>query len=269
MLHRSISKLTNLCVNQDARIATIRAVLVALLLGGMLLFLMHYQSTEKAPDFTAFEAGEARKQAFFDFFLPLVEERNQELRGIRDELQHLVTERDSLSLFERMKVNELAEQYEVEDFDLQDKQDWDVLIRRVDVVPPSLALAQAANESAWGTSRFARQGNNYYGQWCFVSGCGIVPSERADDANHEVAHFTSPEQSVERYIHNLNQHPAYRDLRLKRASLRDQDSAITGLALVSELDRYSERGTEYVAELTDMIRYNNLEELDLSTAAGD
>lgn len=260
-LQRSMSKLTNLCVNKDAKIATIRAFVVAIIIGGLLLLLMSF-SADDAPDFTAYEAGDERKQAFFSYFVPLIEAENTALLEVRNELMDLREKRDRLSFFERMSVTGLAEQYEVEDFDLGDSDDWDLLIRRIDIVPPSLALAQAANESAWGTSRFALEGNNYYGHWCFVPGCGIVPSARPEGATHEVADFASPQQSVERYIHNLNHHPAYRELRLRREQLRENDNPITGLALATELQHYSERGEEYVAELQSMIRFNELTEFD-------
>jgi len=250
-----------LCVNKDAKIATIRAFIVAVIIGGLLLILMRF-SASSAPDFSAYEAGPPRKEAFFSYFVPLIEQANTELLEVRSELMDLRDNRDNLSFFERMSVTNLAEQYEVEEFDLADGDDWDVLIRRIDVVPPSLALAQAANESAWGTSRFALEGNNYYGHWCFVPGCGMVPSARPDGATHEVADFDSPEQSVERYIHNLNHHPAYRDLRIRREQLRESDNPITGLALAPELERYSERGDEYIAELQSMIRFNELTEFD-------
>lgn len=260
-LQRSMSKLTNLCVNKDAKIATIRAFIVAIIIGGLLLLLMRFSETD-TPDFSAYEAGDERKEAFFSYFVPLIEAENAELLEVRNELMALRDRRDTLSFFERMSVNGLAEQYEVEDFDLAASEDWDLLIRRIDIVPPSLALAQAANESAWGTSRFALEGNNYYGHWCFVTGCGMVPAARPDGATHEVADFSSPQQSVERYIHNLNHHPAYRELRLRREQLRENDNPITGLALATELQRYSERGEDYVAELESMIRFNELTEFD-------
>lgn len=270
LLHRSISKLTGLCVNQDAKIATIRAIIVAIVLASLLLILMRYSAASSdAPNFSAYDAGAERKEAFFSYFLPLIEEENQELLEIRQELVALQDERDNLSLFERIKVNDLAEEYEVEDFDISNAEHWQTLIRRIDIVPPSMALAQAANESAWGTSRFAQQGNNFYGQWCFVPGCGIVPNQRPEGASHEVADFSSPEESVERYIHNLNHHPAYSELRARREALRSGDDPITGLSLVPELESYSERGEAYIEELRSMIHFNELAQLDTGASAGD
>lgn len=267
MLQRSISKLTRLCVNQDAKIATIRATVVAAILAGLLLLLMNASSaSRRTPDFTTFEAGEERKEAFFTYFLPLIEEQNEDLLETRSDVIKLASQGGQMSLFEELRVNRLADDYGIEDFNPENQSDWETLIRRVDVVPPSLALAQAANESAWGTSRFARQTNNYFGHWCFVEGCGVVPERRPEGATHEVANFNSAAQSVARYMQNLNRHPAYTDLRVKRETLREQSQQISGLDLVSELESYSERGTDYVVELAEMIRFNGLEDLDRATA---
>ena len=136
------------------------------------------------------------------------------------------------------------------------------LIRRVDVIPTSLVLAQAANESAWGTSRFAREGNNIFGQWCFDEGCGLVPNRRGEDASHEVRAFASVEAAVRAYFRNLNTHPSYEDLRTLRASMRMQGLPLNSMVLARGLTRYSERGMDYVLELQDMIRINELRERD-------
>lgn len=215
-----------------------------------------------APDFTVYEDIEERKDVFFGYFLPLVELRNEEILELRAELQQLYGRVGSLSGRQQSRVEQVAADYGVEDFNIAEEADWKTLIRRVDVVPPSLALAQAANESAWGTSRFAREGNNYYGHWCFVAGCGLIPDSRLEGANHEVAAFDSALHSVQRYIRNLNSHEAYTQLRLKREQLRDSGRPITGLELAEGLGRYSERGDAYIEELRAMIRFNNLDELD-------
>ena len=217
---------------------------------------------ETAPDFRKFDAGVERKQAFFSYFLPLIDQRNKELMVLRKELQKLSGERSQLSFFERRKVAQLASTYAVENFSFDDPADWNSLLQKIDVVPPSLALAQAANESAWGTSRFAREGNNFYGQWCFVEGCGVVPAAREKGANHEVAGFDSAKESVEGYIHNLNYHPAYSGLRSIRAGLREREELVTGLKVAAGLKSYSERGEAYIEELSSMIRFNGLDEHD-------
>jgi Bax protein len=235
---------------------------VAFVTGSLVVITLALADRNSAPDFTEFEAGDERKQAFFSYFLPLIEDRNEELLELREELQELSDARTQLSFFERRKVADLADTYEVEGFSVGDPEQWNILLRRVDAVPPSLALAQAANESAWGTSRFAREGNNFYGQWCFVKDCGLVPAAREDGAAHEVAGFDSAKESVERYMHNLNYHPAYIELRSIREALRDQEEPVTGLKIAAGLMSYSERGEAYIEELNSMIRFNDLHEHD-------
>ena len=218
------------------------------------------------PDFSMYTDTEQRKQMFFEYFLPLVTLRNQQILEQRERLLALSERRGSLMFWQRMWLQQLAEEYEITEFDLASDEDWEVLIRRVDIVPPSLALAQAANESAWGGSRFAVEGNNYFGHWCFVAGCGLVPEDRPAGAQHEVAAFDSPLHSVQRYIHNLNSHEAYLELRRRREALRENDRLVSGLELVGDLDRYSERGEAYIDELSEMIRFNELDELDETLA---
>ena len=243
------------------------AVSVILVTGGLGIVYtgwVHWPDTSAPPppDFTAFDDTNERKEAFFGYFLPLIEEHNVEILSLRAELLRLEEQKDSLSGRQQRRVENLASNYELEEFSIAAQEDWDVLLRRVDVVPPSLALAQAANESAWGGSRFAQEGNNYFGHWCFVAGCGLVPDARQQGARHEVAAFDSPQHSVQRYIFNLNSHEAYTQLRLKRAALRENGEPITGLKLAEDLGRYSERGEAYIKELQSMIRCNNLAELD-------
>jgi len=216
------------------------------------------------PDFSMYTDTEQRKQMFFEYFLPLVTLRNQQILEQRERLLSLSERRGSLMFWQRMWLQQLAEEYEITEFDVASDEDWEILIRRVDIVPPSLALAQAANESAWGGSRFAVEGNNYFGHWCFVAGCGLVPEDRPAGAQHEVAAFDSPLHSVQRYIHNLNSHEAYLDLRRRREALRENDRLVSGLELVGDLDRYSERGDAYIDELSEMIRFNELDDLDVS-----
>lgn len=209
------------------------------------------------PDFSAYPAGPERKTAFFSYFAPLVAEVNQEIQA------------DRASVLQQCEANPenpglsgLAEKYRIEESDIERESLCTVLKRRVDIVPASLALAQAANESAWGTSRFAQMGNNFFGQWCYVKGCGIVPSGREDGKVHEVADFRSPKDSVASYMRNLNSHYAYKQLRTMRQSLRAKETSITGIELSHALNSYSERGEEYGKELREMIRFNKLTQYD-------
>ena len=132
------------------------------------------------------------------------------------------------------------------------------LLIRVDTIPASLALGQGAYESGYGSSRFALEGNSLFGQWTY-GGKGMAPKEkRASKGNYGVAAYEWPLDSVRSYMMNLNTHRAYSGLRDKRASLRQQDLAVTGEALAQTLTRYSERGLDYVNSLIGMMRYNGL-----------
>ena len=136
------------------------------------------------------------------------------------------------------------------------------LLIRVDTIPASLALGQGAYESGYGTSRFALEGNSYFGQWTY-GGKGMSPKQkRASKGNYGVAAYEWPLDSVRSYMMNLNTHRAYSALRDKRAKLRQQGQAVSGEALAQTLTQYSERGTEYVKSLTGMMRYNGLDAAD-------
>jgi Bax protein len=136
------------------------------------------------------------------------------------------------------------------------------LKKRVDIVPPSLALAQAAEESGWGTSRFAIKGNSLFGQWDF-SGKGIKPEEqRTELGNYGIATFESPQDSIEAYMLNLNTHRAYERMRQKRAVFRQQNKQPAGWDLAKTLDKYSERGNDYVKSLHAIMSYNRLNDAD-------
>jgi len=129
-------------------------------------------------------------------------------------------------------------------------------LRRVDIIPKELALMQAANESAWGTSRFARIGLNFFGQWCYKKGCGMVPRRRNNEAEHEVAAFKSVRAAVTSYFRNINTHNAYKQLRSIREDLRAQQKPIKATKLTLGLMSYSERGEAYIEELNTMINQN-------------
>ncbi|MDQ6968132.1 MAG: glucosaminidase domain-containing protein, partial [Mariprofundaceae bacterium] len=124
------------------------------------------------------------------------------------------------------------------------------------IVPVELALVQAANESAWGTSFFARRGNNYFGQWCFQKGCGIIPRRRRANAKHEVKYFNNAVESVHAYMKNINTLDSYAALRKIRRQLRLRHIPIYAEVLTRGLKNYSERGVEYLKILRHMIRSN-------------
>jgi len=232
---------------------------------GLTIFVIafgYFYFQPKIPDFSDYQAGPERKKVFFNYFLPLIEEQNQEIMETRHQLEEWNNNRENIGWWDAMEIRNLAESYGVESFDTESDSDWNVLLRRIDTVPPSLALAQAATESNWGTSRFARVGYNFFGQWCFEEGCGIVPDQRDEGKTHEVAVFDSPEASVASYIHNLNSHAAYKPLREIRAMLRTTNNPIPGKMLAAGLGKYSERGEAYIEELRALITYNQLSQYD-------
>ena len=154
-----------------------------------------------------------------------------------------------------------AEEYGVEVME-DSRAQVTLLLERVDIIPPSLALGQTAYESGYGTSRFAVEGNALFGQWTY-SGKGMKPKEhRASKGNYGVAAYKWPFDSVRSYMKNLNTHSAYQGLRDKRAELRRQSKEVSGLALVETLGSYSEKGMTYVKTLKSIITANDLEVAD-------
>ena len=228
-------------------------------------------SVAPLPDFTQYDQVTEKKQAFFDYILEFVQQENNRIAVQREQLLLLSNRPHDLNRYELEWLQSMAKYYRVK-LDAEKLAGDEVesviarLLLKVDKVPASLALAQSANESAWGTSRFALKGNNLFGQWCFSKGCGLVPNSRDSGAKHEVAKFANPKKSVEAYIRNINSHRAYRKLRSKRAQLRDNDKKITGYSLAEGLDNYSERGEAYIEELRSMMRVNNLGEYDVEPA---
>jgi len=218
----------------------------------------------RLPDFAEIEDVNARKTAFFAFLQPFVDHANEDILADRArllELREHYRQRDELPRGDARWLAELAAAYEVP---LSEPRQPDLaalasLERRVDMVPASLALAQAALESGWGTSRFAREGNNLFGMWCYTPGCGIVPARRPTGATHEVTRYRSPGDSFAAYIRNLNTNGAYRELRSLRAGQRSRGQRISGATLAGGLTRYSQEGSAYVAKVRRMIRSNDLE----------
>jgi len=215
---------------------------------------------EGLPDFSGYRDTTEKKVAFFSFLYPRIVLANSRILIERDYLDSLTT-KDTLSKQEHTWLTAQSKRLRVEGEPGSPEQ-FAVLRKRLDVIPPSLILAQAANESAWGTSRFALRGNNLFGQWCFSKGCGLVPLSRVEGASHEVAAFSSPYHSVRAYIQNLNRHASYQGLRDTRLDDREAGDPLSGLALARGLISYSERGEEYVNDIRSMIRYNNLEFYD-------
>ena len=217
------------------------------------------------PDFASIDNVAVKKQQFFDFLEDYVMAENANIAETRRELRSYVDIANSGVAFsqrERRWILQLAEHYDLDTSALSDREIANELYLRVDKVPVSLALAQAANESAWGTSRFARQGNNIFGQWCYEEGCGLVPRSRLSGATHEVKKFDSIQESVNAYINNINTHPSYSYLRELRARMRDRNRPLDSLRLAMGLSSYSQRGDNYVDEVQNLIVQNQLTERD-------
>lgn len=210
------------------------------------------------PNFAAIYDIPTKKRQFFSFIRPAIDAKNYELTQDRRKLEYWhgqislglgLTEIEQTSLQGLVKLYRINKQAST----LQQIND---LLLRVDNIPTSLVLVQAANESAWGTSRFARIGLNFFGIWCYKTGCGMVPGGRDMGAKHEVAAFQSIDAAVSGYFNNINKHNAYHVFRTIRAELRAQDQPLDAEILATGLLPYSERGAQYVLDLTDMLRHN-------------
>lgn len=216
--------------------------------------------TAEVPDFGEIFNIRERKEAFFSYLLPAIRAENNRIRHQRAAVLTLQTkvQSSSLNAQETRWLSQVADYYGV-DLDMTEQNIPEILSRlerRVDVIPETLVLVQAANESGWGRSRFAQSARNFFGQWCWTEGCGIVPSQRPDNAVYEVRLFDSMEGSVRSYMRNLNTHFAYQNLREIREEMRAAEKPITATPLTEGLISYSERGDEYVEELQQMIRVN-------------
>ncbi len=218
-----------------------------------------FTRSAKVPDFAHSSDVREKKARFFAYLTPVVEEVNKDIDADKALLRRLGP-LSSDSWLNRVRYHRLLALYmDPEQPIIDDSKRYQALRHRIDTLPISLVLIQAAKESGWGTSRFARQGYNFFGQQCFVAGCGFTPRQRDSGRRHEVARFTSPHQSVRAYMHNLNTHPRYEKLRQIRAGLRDQGRPVTGNALADGLTAYSERGQIYVEEIKAMITASKLQ----------
>lgn len=210
------------------------------------------------PDLGEVSEVAKKKSLFFRALLPIVLAENEMLVDLRGQVVALLDKGvGNLSDGEHGWLRAIARQYRVND-DIKSAHAQRLLLRRVDVVPPALVLAQAANESAWGTSRFARLGNNLFGQWTYREAEGIVPLGRPEGASYAVRSFHSIDASVRAYLRNLNTNPAYQELRLMRERMRRAGEPLDAHELAAGLMAYSARGEEYIRELQVMMRGNRL-----------
>lgn len=219
----------------------------------------------QVPDFAAIDHIPERKAAFFAFLEPMIEDQNNwilENRAFLESLREDLMADRGLSAPKQERVEALAKRYGVKIGDRISVEVIDELLHRGDVIPPSLILAQAAKESGWGMSRFARDGNNYFGEWCYTEGCGIVPARRGPEQNHEVEAFETVEDGLDSYFRNLNRGGPYQEVRALRAESRELGRPLSSVRLAGGLQKYSERGQVYVDEVRSLISYNKLVAFD-------
>lgn len=211
------------------------------------------------PDLNELDSPLDRKQLFIKAVLPVVLKVNEEIMADREQLLALrrgLKAGGALSFAESVWLNEQFVRYDVGDDDI------DELVRRMDIIPPSLAIAQAAEESGWGTSRFAREGNALFGQYTSAEGRGIAPLTQISAVRYRIQSYDSLVETVRSYALNLNLHPAYKEFRSLRADQRRKAEPLDGYALAGELKRYSERGKAYIKTIRIIIRENALRHFD-------
>ena len=201
------------------------------------------------------ENTKEKKKLFLEIILPLVLEENNRIKLDRLKLFRVLNKKNN-SNSEISWLNSKFKQYGVVNKDLS------TLKIRMDEVPVSLALAQAAKETGWGTSRFAIEGNALFGQWTF-SGEGLKPAGAdSSDGSHKVMKFKVLKASVRAYQRNLNTHNSYRDFRKARALMRERNQKLDSLELADFLDKYAATGIEYTKIIKKIIEQNSLQDFD-------
>jgi Bax protein len=210
--------------------------------------------TKLPRDLKALGDTNKKRELFIKIVLPLILNENQKIREDREKLFHILGKSFN-TVGERVWLKRRFKEYKIEDRDLSK------LKMRMDIIPVSIALAQAANESGWGTSRFALEGNALFGQWTW-SKKGISPKNKDPDKTHKVLQFQVLKASVRAYKNNLNTHNAYKEFREKRAQLRETNTQIIGTDLTQYLKNYSEIKEKYVEILDLIIERNSLIDFD-------
>ena len=200
------------------------------------------------------ESTKKRKEMFIKIILPLILKENNKIRVDRKRLFTILNKNSNTDI-EKKWLEKKYKQYGARLNDLS------TLKIRMDEIPVSLAIAQAAKETGWGTSRFAQEGNALFGQWTW-SGEGLKPKNADKNKGHKVMKFLILRLSVRAYLRNLNTHSSYRDLRKARAKLRDLEKPLDSLILSKHLDKYAETGKHYTDVLKKIIRQNNLKDFD-------
>ena len=212
--------------------------------------------TRLPKDLDTIKSVKEKKETFLQILLPLVVAENEKIKKDREYLLKIL--KGNVSEKSKKWLNKKYKAYKVAGRDNNE------LIEKIDIIPTSIALAQAAKESGWGTSRFALEGNAIYGQWTW-NGDGIEPLEKTKNQNHKILKFPLLRASVKAYIINLNTHRGYKSFRVKRANLRKQNKKLVGIDLIHELENYAQTGKEYTKILEQIIKQNDLDELEAVT----
>ena len=210
-------------------------------------------------DLNKIQHPQERKSVFIKAALPLILHANEIILWDRKTILKLLDKArlgKTIAPAEQTWLNKKAQEYGLSEPDLAE------LVRRVDVIPPSLALAQAAEESGWGTSRFAREGNAIFGQRTWRGNSGIKPARRDEGKTFRVRSFNRLIDGIMSYTRNLNGHVAYEEFRSAREAQRHLGGKLDGYRLTATLKRYSERGSAYIETIRMLIRVNNLQAFD-------
>ena len=207
-------------------------------------------------DLKKIKSTNKRKDTFIKIVMPLILSENEKILEDRNKLFRILG-KQSNTMGEKVWLKRRFKDYDIKGEDIAE------LKLRMDIVPTSIAIAQAAKESGWGTSRFALEGNAMYGQWTW-GGEGIEPSKKDKEKEHKILKFPKLQSSVAAYMKNLNTHRGYSEFRDKRSKIREKKQEVSGLDLVDYLYNYAQTGSEYVKTLKIIIQQNNLNDFDNS-----
>ena len=217
------------------------------------------------PNFAAISPLALRQQVFIGFMVPKINMANQQILETRNhiiELALVLEQGDGLSYADHAWLKSIAYIYQVPNFSDKNPKTMVALLERVDTVPISLVLAQASNESAWGASRFAVEADNFFGQYCYVEGCGIVPRQRPNGEIYELQKFKNVQAAINEYLYNLNTNASYAHFRAARAAMRWQKQPLLGYELAQGLVNYSILGLQYVSIIQSIIVSHGLTQYD-------
>jgi Bax protein len=209
--------------------------------------------TRLPKDLDTIRSTKKKKETFLKILLPLVVAENEKIKKDKKYLLKILKQNNRPE--NKKWINKKYKEYKVS------KKNINELIEKMDIIPISIALAQGAKESGWGTSRFALEGNAIFGQWTW-KGDGLEPLEKSSDQNHKIAKFPLLRASVKAYITNLNTHNGYKNFRKKRFEIRKKNKPLRGEELIDELDNYAQTGKEYTKILRLIIEQNDLDEFE-------